>query len=104
MKFDSERNQDFFCPSKELVWDSNPVKWWKDNHIRFPNMSKLARKYLCSPPTSVPSEPLFSAAGNIYDAKRNRLLGEKCQQLLFIKNSLKQLNYQYEISFSGLLL
>ena len=88
-----QKEIEIFLSEQRISLDSNPVKWWKDNHIRFPNMSKLARKYLCAPPTSVPSERLFSAAGNIYNAKRNRLLGEKCQQLLFIKNSLKQFNY-----------
>ena len=63
--------------------------WWGDNSKRFPNLAKIAQKYLCAPPTSVPSERLFSGAGNIYDEKRNRLTPENAEILLFIKNNMK---------------
>jgi len=35
---------------------------------------------------AVPSERLFSKAGNIMSAKRNRLKGEKLQHLLFLSS------------------
>ena len=46
-------------PSKE------PMEWWQQNEKRFPKLASLARKYLCTPATSVPSEKVFSAAGII---------------------------------------
>ena len=63
--------------------------WWANNMKRFPYLAKIALKYLSAPPTSVPSERLFSGAGNIYDEKRNRLAPEKAEMLLFIKNNFK---------------
>ena len=43
----------------------NPLEWWKSNGFRFKGLSGLARRYLCCPPSSVPSERVFSTIGNI---------------------------------------
>ena len=50
-------------------------------------LSVLAQHYLCPPATSVPSERLFSAAGNLHDDKRNRILPTLTEDLLFIQNN-----------------
>uniref|UniRef100_A0A915I432 HAT C-terminal dimerisation domain-containing protein n=1 Tax=Romanomermis culicivorax TaxID=13658 RepID=A0A915I432_ROMCU len=49
---------------------------------KFPCLQKLARQFLVAPPTSVPSEQLFSGAGIVYDPLRNRLKGESVEKLL----------------------
>ena len=48
--------------------DSNPLLWWKHNCICFPLLAVIARKYLCIPATSVPSEHVFSKGGIIVNA------------------------------------
>ena len=48
----------------------DPLKWWKENETRFTYLSKVAKKFLCIQATSIPSERLFSAAGNIVNKKR----------------------------------
>ena len=53
--------------------DDCSLMWWKTNNIRFPVLSKLARKYLAIPATSTPSERLFSEAGNIMTIKKTQL-------------------------------
>ena len=63
------------------------VCWWAKNKMRFPVLAKLAQLHLSAPPTSGPSERLFSTAGDIYDEKRNRLLLEKAETVLFIKHN-----------------
>ena len=68
---------------------SNCFTWWNNNKSRFPLLAKMAQRYLTAPPTSVPSERVFSGASDIYDEKRNRLSPEKAEVLLFIKNNFK---------------
>ena len=48
----------------ELTIDrmSDPLKWWTENGVK---KIPIARQYLCSPPTSVLSQHLFSSAGLI---------------------------------------
>lgn len=66
----------------------NPITWWKENKINFPLLSKLAKKYLSAPATSVYSERLFSEAGNIYEETRSRLLPRNAEKLLFLHHNL----------------
>jgi len=42
--------------------DQDPLEWWKANHHLYPRVAALAKKYLCPPATSVPSERTFSLA------------------------------------------
>ena len=46
---------------------NNPYTWWNYNQLRYPLLANIARRYLCSPTTSVPSERIFSGAGILYD-------------------------------------
>lgn len=74
----------------------SPYSWWAENKGRFLTLAKLAMKYLSAPPTSVPSERLFSSAGDIYDDKRNRLAPERAEMLLFIKNNSLLIGGDYD--------
>ena len=67
-----------FHSNKSLIW-------WSSNKSRFPLLAKMAQHLLAPPPTSVPSEQVFSEASDIYDEKRSRLNPEKAEVLLFIK-------------------
>ena len=67
--------------------DGDPFTWWSQHKARFPLLSRLARRYLSATATSVPSERLFSLAGNVYEEHRNRILPEHAETLLFIKGN-----------------
>lgn len=76
--------------------DLCPYGWWSKNKDKFPNMSYLARVYLSPPGSSVYSERLFSEAGNVYEKKRNKLLPDKAEALVFIHHNLPLANFKYQ--------
>jgi hypothetical protein len=73
------------CPDEPK--NTDPLVWWRDHRSSYPTLSKLARKYLSIPSTSVPSERLFSDAGNHVSAKRTRLAPDLVDRILFLKRN-----------------
>lgn len=71
-----------------LTLDSNSLLWWKNNAIKYPLLSNVAKYYLCIHATSVPSERVFSTAGDIATAQRAALSGENVDILIFLKKNL----------------
>ena len=67
--------------------ESLPFVWWANYKSRYPTVAQVAKRYLSATATSVPSERLFSAAGNVYDERRSRITAEHAQHLLFIKSN-----------------
>lgn len=65
----------------------NPLTWWRQNNERYPSLAILAKKYLCIPATSVPSERVFSTAGDIVTAQRSQLKSEHVDRLIFLKKN-----------------
>lgn len=72
----------------EPIQDHHPLKWWKENSRKLPLLSKLAKKYLCIPATSVPSERAFSLVGYIVNQRRACLLPEHDNMLVFLAENL----------------
>ena len=66
-----------------------PLKWWNVRKRVLPNLARLTQKYLGIVATSVPSERLFSTAGNIVSAKRAALLPENVEKLVFLHENLQ---------------
>ncbi|XP_042070641.1 E3 SUMO-protein ligase ZBED1 [Haplochromis burtoni] len=69
--------------------DDNPLRWWKEHHSLYPHLSKLAQCYLVVPGTSVPSERVFSTAGDIVTASRSVLSAEHVDILIFLKKNME---------------
>ena len=76
----------YLCIDSSL--DQKPLLWWKHYSVQFPNLSKLAQKYLCVPATSVSSERAFSTTGHIINSKRSCLLPEHTNMLVFLAHNL----------------
>ncbi|XP_057684886.1 E3 SUMO-protein ligase ZBED1 [Corythoichthys intestinalis] len=72
-----------------IALDSDPLLWWKTNETIFPLTAKLARHYLAIPATSVPSERVFSTAGDIVTASRSALSADNVDKLIFLAKNMK---------------
>ena len=81
----------------EVVGRGNPLEWWKNNKGMFPHLADLANKFLCSPPSSIESERLFSVGGITYTAKRSRLLPKNSEKMICLNFNLKHFSGMQEI-------
>lgn len=65
----------------------DPLKFWKEQHFNFPNLSIVVQERFCVLGTSVPCERQFSRAGQIITDRRNRLTAKKAEQLIFLNSN-----------------
>lgn len=65
--------------------EEDPLVWWRGHESELPH---LARKLLCIPATSVPSERLFSASRHIVSPSRSLLKPDKVNMLTFLHFNL----------------
>ncbi len=67
--------------------ETDPIKWWvTEGKPSFPYLYEAAIKHLVCPATSVPSERVFSTAGEVLSKKRNRL-GSECANMIITLHS-----------------
>ena len=77
-----------YTQQKNLDRKEDLFLWWKQNCVHYPMLTKLAMKYLCIPGTSVPSERIFSKAGELVSVKRNRLKPKHVNIFLFLNKNI----------------
>lgn len=65
----------------------NVLGWWKDLKNQFPNLAKLARKYLSIQASSAPSKQIFSKAGNIISEKQTILGPNIAGKILYVSQN-----------------
>ena len=68
--------------------NQNPLDWWQQNERQLPILAELARYTLGIPATSVPSERVFSTAGDIVNANRSALKWKNVDMMLFLKKNM----------------
>ncbi|XP_055082535.1 E3 SUMO-protein ligase ZBED1-like isoform X2 [Periophthalmus magnuspinnatus] len=66
----------------------DPLKYWESHKIQYPNLWRLAQKYLCIPASSVPCERIFSKAGELVSRRRCRLKPSTVEKLLFLNKNM----------------
>lgn len=84
-----DREVQLYFAEDSIGLDEDPLLWWKKNSPRFPNIAKVARRYLAINATSVPSERVFSAAGLLVSKLRNSLSPSRIDAAIFLgKNTM----------------
>ena len=67
-----------------LFRDAKPLEYWKDHCSTLPRLSLIARDVLSIPETCVPSERLFSKAGELISNRRSSLKAKNVDRILFL--------------------
>lgn len=73
-----------YIEKPRLEKHSCPLAYWEKSCNQ---LKDLAFKYLSIPATSVPSERIFSKAGDIMTKKRSRIKDKNLNMLMFIKQN-----------------
>ena len=66
---------------------NNPLDWWRDNQYQFNLLALLARRILCIPSTSAPSERVFSTAGHTITKLRASLNSANAADVISLHES-----------------
>nr|XP_061794906.1 E3 SUMO-protein ligase ZBED1-like [Nerophis lumbriciformis] len=85
----AEEEIDIYCRSPSVPLSDDPLQWWQHREGTFPLLSRLAKRYLCIPGTSVSAERVFSTAGDVITAKRSVLKPEHVDQLVFLHKNME---------------
>ena len=72
---------------KNISVEECPLDCRKLHEAKFPLISTVARSLLAIPGTSVPSERVFSTAGDIITASRACLKSHHVDKMLFLKKN-----------------
>ncbi len=78
---------------------TNPLLWWKEKKNVYPHIADLARRILCIPTTSAPSERVFSTAGLTNSKLRSRMVSDNADMCIFlhdIKSFKEKLGHSYK--------
>ena len=77
-----------YFEAKVIARKDDPLLWWKENGHQFPHVTKIAKQYLAIPGSSVPSERLFSKAGELISQRRSQLKPKNVDMILFLNKNL----------------
>ncbi|CAF4624282.1 unnamed protein product [Didymodactylos carnosus] len=72
-----------YLSEPEIRTNTCALIWWNQNKYRYPTIAKIARKYLCIPATSTPSERIFSLSSS-KNNQRSRLLPTSAIDMFFL--------------------
>ncbi|GFR60262.1 zinc finger BED domain-containing protein 1 [Elysia marginata] len=77
-----------FLEAEGLARTKNPLAWWRDHSQMFPRLALIAKDVLATPATLVPSERIFSKAGELISARRSRLSKKNVDMIIFLHKNI----------------
>lgn len=86
----AKKELELFGSEPAIPLSGNPLAWWSKKHHRFPHIAKFAVSDLAVQGTSVPSERLFSKAGQLISDRRASLKPSNVDKLLFLNQNIDQ--------------
>ena len=81
--------ENYLNPSLYISSSIDALSCWYVNHVNFPRIAKVARKWLCVSATSTASERVFSDCGLVVTAKRTRLSGFALRDQVLVRRNLR---------------
>ncbi len=72
------------------------LAWWKVQEPVLPLLAEIARKYLCIPASSAPSERLFSASGNVCTKLRSSLDPTNLEMIVYLHENGDKVKMTYD--------
>lgn len=75
---------DLYHSQLKIPITEDPLLWWKNRATLFPFLSRLAKKYLCVPATSVLSERVFSRGGKVITKETSRITDQHAEELIYL--------------------
>ena len=79
-----------FYDKINLSTEINRSKFWIDNEIKLPRLSKLVKSICCGTPATVDSERDFSMGKDIISSKRNSLSNNNVEYISFLKRNMNK--------------
>jgi hypothetical protein len=86
--FESTRDELLRYKRQSVDINDNPLFWWQKNSALYPHLSVYAKQRLAVSGTSVPSERVFSKAGELINAKRACLSSENVDRIIFLNKNM----------------
>ena len=78
-----------YFTEKRIGRDDDSLVYWKARAVQWPQLTQLAKRYLCAPIGLCASEREFKVAKNVSSNERIRLLPQNIERLLFLKFNLR---------------
>ncbi|XP_005101836.1 zinc finger BED domain-containing protein 4-like [Aplysia californica] len=73
-----------YLESQGLARDKDPLIWWREHAKVLPRLQVIAKDVLAIPATSVPSERIFSKAGELISLRRSNLKKKNVDMIIFL--------------------